>query len=158
MRNLSKWAPFREQRGLSEAWGVREVDGEKVMIPATIRLDAEDADVIARTHNARLERPDRIWTEAIVSHRTGEPVYHFAFGDVTWEMGLRELRQFIGDLYELAEAGITDAFIVKFVRSRLAPVDERKFGSTIKALMSDFRGFREELKAPVVEVEEGEPS
>lgn len=158
MRNLSKWEPFREQRGPSEAWGVRDASTQAVVIPASIRLDAEDADVIARTHNARLERPDQIFTEAIVSHRTGEPVYRFAFGDVTWEMGLRELRQFIGDLYELAEASITDAFIVKFVRSRLAPVDEAKFGSTIKALMSDFRGFREELKAPVVEAEGGEPS
>lgn len=130
----------------------------RTVISATNRLDAEDADVIARTHNARLSRPDEIFTESIVSHRTGEPVYRFAFGDVTWEMGLRELRTFIGDLQELAEAGIADAFIVKFVRRRIAGVDEQKYGSLVGVLMKEFRDFREELRSPVEEVGEGVPS
>lgn len=150
MRNAEKWQPFREHSGPSELWGVMAESG-KVVVRPTTALDAEDADTIARAHNARLERPDEIFTESIVSHRTGEPIYRFAFGDVTWEMGLRELRAFIGDLYELAEAGVTDAFIVKFMRSRVGGVDAEKYGSMVAAMMSDFRQFREELKNPVVE-------
>lgn len=156
MRNSEQWKPVREQSGPSELWGVSTASG-KVIVRPTTALDAEDADVIARTHNARLMRPDQIWTESIVSHRTGEPVFRFAFGDASWEMGLRELRTFINDMYELAEAGITDAFIAKFVRARVAPFEDMKTGPIVAALMKDFREFREELRNPVVEAE-GEPS
>lgn len=157
MRNAEKWRPVRDQSGPSELWGVATAGG-LVIIKPTSRLDAEDADQIARAHNARLTRPDKIWTESIVSHRTGEPVYRFQFGDVSWEMGLVELRTFIGDLYELAEAGLTDAFIAKFVSRRLMPIDEAKYGSTMVALMGEFRSFREELRRPVSEADAGGPA
>jgi hypothetical protein len=158
MRNAEKWRPIREQSGPSELWGVASVDASgrivETIIRPTTKLDGEDADTIARAHNARLSRPDQIYTESIVSHRTGEPVYRFVYGEVSWEMGLRQLRQFINDLYELAEAGLTDAFLAKFVSRRLGVIDEGKYAGTMAALMQDFRSFREELRSPVAEPEE----
>jgi hypothetical protein len=162
MRNLAKWRPIREQSGPSELWGVATLDDQgrihDVVVRPTTRLDAEDADTIARAHNARLSRPDQIFSESIVSHRTGEPVFRFAFGDVTWEMGLKELRAWIDDLQQLAEAGVPDAFIVKFMRQTLPAGDEEKYGSMVGVMMQEFRRFREELRSPVIEAVEGEPS
>lgn len=162
MRNVASWRPVREQSEPSELWGVASLDDQgrihEVIIRPTTKLDAEDADTIARTHNARLSRPDQIFSESIVSHRTGEPVYRFAFGDVTWEMGLRELRTWIDDLQQLAEAGVTDAFIVKFMRRMIPGGDEQKYGNAVAVMMQQFREFREELRNPVVEAEGGAPS
>jgi hypothetical protein len=162
MRNAAKWRPIQEQSGPSTLWGVASLDDQgsirDVIIRPSTRLDAEDADTIARAHNARLSRPDQIFSEAIVSHRTGEPAFHFAFGDVTWEMGLRELRTWIDDLQQLAEAGLTDAFIVKFMRKMIPAGDEEKYGSVVGVLMQEFRQFREELRAPVVDAEQGPAS
>lgn len=161
MRNAAKWRSIREVSGPSTLWGVASLDDQgrvhDVVIRPTTKLDAEDADIIARAHNARLSRPDQIFSESIVSHRTGEPDYRFAFGDMTWEMGLRELRAWIDDLQQLAEAGITDAFIVKFMSRMLPAGDDPKYGNAVAVMMQEFRKFREELRSPVVEAE-GEAS
>lgn len=156
MRNAGKWEPYREQRGPSEAWGVRDADTYSIIVPASHRLDGEDADVIARSHNARLERPDQLWHESIVSHRTGLPVYRFQFGDVSWEFDLAQLRAFIGELYELLEAGLSDAFLARFVREHWAAggtVEEQN--RLLGHLMVEFRTFRETLRNPIAEADEG---
>ncbi len=156
MRNNEQWEPFREQHGPSESWGVRTKETHRALVAATYRLDAQDADLIARTHNARLkEQPDKIWIESIVSHRTMMPVYRFQYGDTTWELDLVGMRVFIADLYQALEAGISDAFIAAFVRQRLAPeaaADEQ--GHLIASMMVEFRNFRELLNNPM-ETSEG---
>ena len=159
MRNLERWEPRRAQRGQSEHWGVIAVaadGGYKWVVEPTYRLDAEDADIIARSHNARLERPDQLWHESIVSHRTGEPVYRFQFGPQSWEMDVAQLRAFIGELYQLLEAGLTDAFLAKFVREFWAAdgtVEEQN--RMLGILMGEFRKFRELMRNPVAEADEG---
>lgn len=155
MRNLQTWEPYREQHGPCEAWGVRVRESGAVILPATRRLDAEDADLIARGHNARLRRPGEIWTESIVSSRTGRPGYRLQFGDYGVEMDLAALRAFILDLHALLEAGITDAFVAGWVQSRLMPdAPEAEQGRAVVGLLQDFRAFRELMNDPVEEARE----
>ena len=165
MRNAEKWRPLREERGPSELWGVATV-GEggapgKVIIPPSTKLDGEDADIICRTHNARLERGAEglIHHTPIVSNRTGLPAYQFTLGDLTWEWDLRELTNFIQEMYELREAAITDSFIVRWVRERLMPEKpEEEQWRIIVGMFSEFRDFRELLKHPVEETDEAAPA
>ncbi len=155
MKNREKWEPFIEQRGPSEAWGVRTTEG-KIIITATHRMDGEDADVIARSHNARLEKPGEIWVESIVSHRTMMPIYRFQHGDISFELDLRAMRAHMDDLYHVLEAGITDAFIARWIQSSLMP-DASLEGqrNAIGHMMIEFRKFRELLDKPVIDAPEG---
>lgn len=154
MRNTDKWEPHSKQNGASEAWGVRSESGAPV-IPASYRLDGQDADLICRSHNARLAgRDDEIFHKAIVSHRTGLPAYQFQLGDVSWEMDVWQLRRFIADLYELAEAGVTDSFIHRWVTERLMPSGSpEEQQRMIYGIFQEFRGFRELLRNPVAEAD-----
>jgi hypothetical protein len=158
MRNLSQWEPFREERGPSEAWGVRDAATKKVIVAATHRLDGEDASVMARTHNQRLVAPAEIMIESVVSHRTHLPVLQFTFGDATWEQDYRTARDLIDNIYRALEAGLTDAFLVKWVREVLAPTrPPEEVASMLGHLLGKFREFRRLVDEPIT-VEGSAPS
>lgn len=162
MRNAEKWRPLREERGPSELWGVVTVGeggapGKVILTPST-KLDGEDADIICRSHNARLERGGDgvIHHNPIVSHRTGRPAYQFMLGDVSWEWDLPQLTAFIQEMYELREAAITDSFIVRWVQERLMPdKPEEEQRRIIAGMFTEFRQFRDLLRNPVEEADEG---
>ncbi len=85
----------------------------------------------------RQREPDTsVWVESLVSHRTGEPLVQIAWYDHTGQLDVASARQLAFQLLEAADAAISDAFLVKFLRERDLP-DE-----AAGVLLNEFRQYR----------------
>jgi hypothetical protein len=160
MRNIQNWQPVREMSGPSEQWGVETTDKPPVMIiKPTTKLDGQDVSLICSTHNAALI-PGELLIKSIVSERTGGPVVNVAFKSETLQLTLGEAKAFQAQIGEAIEAGVTDAFIAKWLRTKISPhSEEGKLQHMISRMLSEFREYRDELNGVgVKDVTEETPS
>src|SRR5687768_17608912 len=83
-----------------------------------------------------------IWVKSLVSHRTGEGVVEFTWGEKRAQLTCEEARRHALGVLECAEAAETDAFIVEFFHQELGMERDKAI-----QILGSFRSYREKRLA-----------